>query len=198
MQTPLSERRPGEAPSKREAILDAALELFSERGFHGTAVPLVAERARVGAGTLYRYFESKEALVNALYQREKSVFIGALTRDFPAVAPPREQFRVFWHRLVDYAREHPTAAVFLELHHHAPYLDAESRALEERVLQPIVAFIQHAQQQQALKPVDPMLLISLAYGAFIGIAKAIWVGHLELTPATFEDAEGCVWEAIRR
>src|SRR5438067_8425981 len=42
---------------KREAIMSAALELFVERGFYGTAVPEIAERAEVGAGTIYRYFE---------------------------------------------------------------------------------------------------------------------------------------------
>src|ERR1035437_2808422 len=41
---------------KREAILGAALELFAERGFHGTAVPQIADKAGVGAGTIYRYF----------------------------------------------------------------------------------------------------------------------------------------------
>jgi TetR/AcrR family transcriptional regulator, repressor of fatR-cypB operon len=51
---------------KREAILNAALQLFTEFGFHGTAMPQVAERAGVGAGTIYRYFTSKEALVNTL------------------------------------------------------------------------------------------------------------------------------------
>ncbi|MEA2752174.1 MAG: Bacterial regulatory protein tetR family, partial [Myxococcales bacterium] len=36
---------------KREAILDAALTLFAERGFHGTSVPDIAQLAGVGAGT---------------------------------------------------------------------------------------------------------------------------------------------------
>ena len=44
-------------------------ELFTERGFHGTAMPLVAERAGVAAGTIYRYFDSKEALVDAVFQK---------------------------------------------------------------------------------------------------------------------------------
>ena len=44
---------------KREAILEAALELFAERGFHGTAVPLIAAKAHVGAGTIYRHFKDK-------------------------------------------------------------------------------------------------------------------------------------------
>jgi TetR/AcrR family transcriptional regulator, repressor of fatR-cypB operon len=183
---------------KRDAILDAALELFSERGFHGTAVPLVAERARVGAGTLYRYFESKEALVNALYQREKTCFLRELVTDFPVDAPPREQFRIFWRRLADYAQKHPLAAVFLELHHHAPYLDEHSRALEQHVLQPVIEFIRRAQEHQALKPLEPMLLISLVYGAFIGIAKSVWAGHLTLSPTSLDEAEACLWEAVRR
>lgn len=50
------------AADKREAILAAALDLFAERTFEGTPVPLIAERAGVATGTIYRYFESKETL----------------------------------------------------------------------------------------------------------------------------------------
>ena len=38
-----------ESSPKKEAILAAALALFAERGFHGTAVPLIADKAKVGA-----------------------------------------------------------------------------------------------------------------------------------------------------
>ncbi|HEY4124317.1 MAG TPA: helix-turn-helix domain-containing protein, partial [Rhizomicrobium sp.] len=51
---------------KRERLLDAALELFELRGFDGVAVPEIAHMAGVATGTIYRYFETKEALVNAL------------------------------------------------------------------------------------------------------------------------------------
>ena len=76
------------ATDKRDRILDAALSAFAERGFHGTPVPLIAERAQVGAGTIYRYFESKEALVNALYRRSKLAFLDEVSAGFPADRPP--------------------------------------------------------------------------------------------------------------
>ena len=57
---------------QKECILSAALELFAEKGFHGTAVPEIAAKAGVAAGTIYRYFDSKEAMVNAVYQRHKA------------------------------------------------------------------------------------------------------------------------------
>jgi len=52
--------------STKEKILDAALEVFSEKGFHPATVDEIADRAGVGKGTLYRYFSNKEALFNEL------------------------------------------------------------------------------------------------------------------------------------
>lgn len=183
--------------SKRDAVLDAALELFAERGFHGTAVPLVAERAKVGAGTVYRYFESKEALVNVLFRREKGHFLQALTADLPLDAAPREQFRELWRRLRRFAEEHPRAAMFLELHHHAPYLDDQSRELESRGMELFYTFIRHFQEREVLKAVAPEVLAAVVHGAFTGVAKAAMAGQLTGVEEPFDQAERCLWEAVR-
>ena len=52
--------------STKDKILDAALDVFSEKGFHLATVDEIAERADVGKGTLYRYFANKETLFNEL------------------------------------------------------------------------------------------------------------------------------------
>jgi len=49
-------------PSAKERILEAALEVFSHKGFHPATMDEIAEKAGVGKGTLYRYFETKEKL----------------------------------------------------------------------------------------------------------------------------------------
>ena len=183
---------------KREAILEAALELFGELGFHGTAVPQVAERAKVGAGTIYRYFPSKEALVNEVYRLWKGKLGEALLADYPALAPVREQFHHFWTRATGFALAHPRAVLFLELHHHAPYLDARSREVEEALLKPATAALEQAAEAQIVKSLAPGLLMSVVWGAFVGVMKAGWEGRLALTPETLAQAEMCCWEAIRR
>jgi len=48
-----------------EAILEATLEVFRERGYEGTTIPAIAERCGVSQGTLYNYFPSKEKLLFA-------------------------------------------------------------------------------------------------------------------------------------
>lgn len=189
---------PAADPGKREAILAAALALFAERGFHGTAVPLVAEKAGVGAGTLYRYFAGKEALVNELFQHWKGRLGAALLEGFPVDASPRKQFHEYWRRMGRFAQEHPQGLTFLELHHHTPYLDARSRLVEETLLTTVRGFIERAQAQRAMKPIAPELLMALVYGAFVGLLKGCRAGYLELSPEVLKASENVMWEAIRR
>jgi AcrR family transcriptional regulator len=51
--------------ASKEAILEATLEVFQERGYEGTTIPAIAERLGVSQGTLYNYFPSKEKLLFA-------------------------------------------------------------------------------------------------------------------------------------
>lgn len=182
---------------KREAILDAALALFVERGFYGTAVPEIADRAGVGAGTIYRYFESKEALVNAIYRHQKQTFAHVVLNDFPPSTTTRELFRTLWMRMAKFATANPDAFVFLELHHHARYLDEESRAVETRMTALFTSLVTAKQAQGELKAGAPRLLMGLVMGAFVGVIRSCVDVDQPLAEADWKLAEQCVWEAIR-
>jgi len=188
---------PSEPSDKRERILDAALSLFAERGFHGTPVPLVAERAQVGAGTIYRYFASKEALVNALYQRWKLAFSDAVSADFPIEKTTRAQWSHVFRRAIDFAQKNPQAFDFLELHHHAPYLDQESRALENRVMTLAQSILEASRIMKATRDESSALLISLVWGGLIQLIRCARQGMLELDAATLDRFENLTWEALR-
>ncbi len=162
---------------------------------------LFAERAGVGAGTIYRYFESKEALVNALYRAEKMKFaqnvVERVNAAGPGREPARELFRRLWMHMADFAVAHPESFVFLELHHHAAYLDAESRALEQRMLQLFGAVIVAAQARGELKAGDPKLMMGMVMGGFIGVIRSCMENATPLAKADWAFAERCMWEAIR-
>src|SRR5690606_22818626 len=118
------------APNKREEIMQAALMLFAERGYDGTTVPMIADKAKVGAGTIYRYFDNKEALVNALFQYCVKQFSSELT---PKLMDDekniRDQFRDVFTTMMNYAEEHMDALLFIESHSGAYYLDEESHLI---------------------------------------------------------------------
>ncbi len=56
------------AGDKRERILDAAVRVFAQSGFHDTRVADVAKAAGVADGTIYLYFESKDELLRSLFE----------------------------------------------------------------------------------------------------------------------------------
>ena len=184
------------APVKRTAILDAALKLFVERTYDGTAMPLVADAAGVGAGTIYRYFENKEALVNAVYRRCQADLAHRLIDSAPQGAPARELFRHWWWGLCNFAREEPEASCFLEMHHHELYLEPESFAERDRIRQVAGQLILGAQASGEVRHAPPDILGFLVTGAYVGILKAVGERGEVLTDETIALAEECVWKML--
>jgi TetR/AcrR family transcriptional regulator len=71
-------RREREKLRQRQEILDAALELFSERGYHNVSVNEIAEKSEFAVGTLYKFFSSKEDIYNSLMIENSNRFFNAL------------------------------------------------------------------------------------------------------------------------
>lgn len=187
--------RPAE-PEKRAAILEAALELFVRHGFHGTTVPAIAEQAGVGAGTIYRYFESKESLVNELYREWKQKISGFVISGLAPGGTAREQFHAVFERLCQFVGEHPRVYAFLELHHHKAYLDEKSRATEQGVYDFAFAFVQAAQAKGTLRPGAPAVLLALLHGAFVGLVRFRNEGRMTWNDAELQLAEEAMWDLV--
>lgn len=65
---------------RRETILDAAAEVFGEKGFEATRMEDVARAADIAKGLLYKHFASKDALFEALVDRRGAVYVVELRR----------------------------------------------------------------------------------------------------------------------
>ena len=73
-------RREREKIARRDEIFSAALDLFSEKGYHNVSMHEIAEKAEFAIGTLYKFFENKEALYKALVMEQAEKFHSTLTR----------------------------------------------------------------------------------------------------------------------
>lgn len=65
------------AEERRKEIIDAAEELFSQRGFNGTSTNDILEKVGIARGTLYHHFKSKEDIMNALVERYSCLLLSA-------------------------------------------------------------------------------------------------------------------------
>lgn len=61
--------------ARKNQILDAAAAVFAEKGFHPTTTKDIAKHAGISEGTIYNYFDSKSALLLAIFERMKATII---------------------------------------------------------------------------------------------------------------------------
>jgi TetR/AcrR family transcriptional regulator len=73
-------RKEREYRRHRQEILEVALELFSEKGFHNVSMNEIAQKAEFAVGTMYKFFENKEDLYKALVMEQADKFHNALSR----------------------------------------------------------------------------------------------------------------------
>jgi len=78
------------AEQTRLAIIDAAIVLFHERGYHATAVRDVVERAGITKGAFYHHFDSKETLLQVIYQEYLDYQVAIFNEVVTHPASPRE------------------------------------------------------------------------------------------------------------
>lgn len=111
-------RKPGRPPvpglgdRRREEILAVATMEFARRGFPGTDLQLVADRLGVGKGTVYRYFDSKEALFLAAADRGMRQLQAASERAAAGATDGFDKIIRATHAYMRYFDEHPE---FVEL-----------------------------------------------------------------------------------
>lgn len=96
-----TQRKPRmDALRNRERILEIAKEAFTRHGANAS-LDDIAKQAGVGAGTLYRHFPTRDALIEAVYRSEVEK-LAAAARRFAAAMPPIEALRAWMLLFVDY------------------------------------------------------------------------------------------------
>ena len=95
------QRKPrADAERNRDRILEVAKDAFTQFGADAS-LDDIAKQAGVGAGTLYRHFPSREALIEAVYRTEVEK-LAAAERHFAETMPPIEALRAWMTLFVDY------------------------------------------------------------------------------------------------
>ena len=93
----------------RNAIVEAAMRCFAQRGYAQTTIRHIAAEAGISIGLMYHYFDSKEALLQAVFEKCMAVLSGVLVEAYRGSEPGRripnllramfgmlEEDRAFW------------------------------------------------------------------------------------------------------
>jgi AcrR family transcriptional regulator len=188
-------------PNKRDDIVRSALELIAEHGFHGAPMAMIAERAGVGAGTIYRYFENKDILINELYRELEAKLYPFILDGYTVEAPFRVRFLHLGTALLRYFIELPLHFRYLEQFRNSPYGVAFRR---DKILgktggyDVFMELFEQGTSQQVVKDLPFVILLDLAFGPLLAVARDHILGFVQLDETMIERTIEACWDAVRR
>lgn len=160
------------AKDRKQAILDAALTLFTQQGYHATSTASIAKAAGVATGTLFHHFASKDALLAELFLTIKQELASEMQSNLDTSLPHKQAAASVWLSGLEWALSHPQKQMFFQQFCMSPALPLDIRQMAmQEVLGFIGEMLRGGQQDGdlALYPLD--LMLENCHGQFLACAQ---------------------------
>lgn len=181
-------------PARRELILQAAREMFEEKGFHAATTSEIARKAGVAEGTIFNYFNTKKDLLFALLEPFNAQVMGDFFRGV-AGETDKDSLRLFLKNHLSFVKENLTLFKIL-LYESQFYPELRERFIKEVVLKtlgPVENHLAEGINSGSYRRVEP----AVAARAFLGMLT-VFIAWSELLQAEsyVQFDEGAVIEEV--
>ena len=185
---------------KRRLILDAAIRVFARRGFHACRVSDVADEAGVAYGLVYHYFDSKEEILNTLFQERWQLMLDAIVEiDRSSDKSAREKLYLVASFIIDSYRHEPDLmkVIIVEVTRAANSFGREHLATIRKAYGLIADIVEQARQDGSFKSdISAEFAAMCFYGAIEQLLSGWIFGIIPETEEEFERAKALVVETI--
>lgn len=176
---------------KQQELLNAALKLFVENGFHGTATSKIAKEAGVANGTLFHYYPTKDELIVALYIKIKTD-MSCYVDGNAGEADFKTRFKNQFTHALYWSRTHKAEFQYIQQFYASPYAaQLQSETLKQQMERTCME-IQTAIDDQLIRDFPVDYIFSLVSGHLNGISQYLNQAQLgekrekEVIAETFE------------
>ena len=173
-------KREARSTARREAILAAALDEFSERGYEATRLDDVANRAGIAKGTIYLYFRDKESLFQELIRTMLTPLVGTIealgAADLPLSTVAGHIVDVFMREVYDTRRKDVIRLMIAEGRRFPALAEFYYREVLARIIGAVRALLARAAARGEVAPglVDFPQLVAAP-----GLVAIVWNGLFE-------------------
>lgn len=184
---------------KRIIILEAAEKLLAERGFYGLSMKLLAETAGVAAGTIYRYFDSKEMLMCQLHQHIRIEAAERIFRGWSSQQTPKQKYDLLWRNAFDAVLDNPQRLTVIDMLYFIPNRQEEHNTLcEDQAFSPLFDFYQQGISEQRFHQWAIPMLVTVSFDSAIVLAKKVLRKQFEMNEQQIDQVRDASWLIIQR
>jgi|SRR5665647_1796853 len=184
---------------KKTAIMEAALKLFTERGFHGTSTAEISKEAGVATGTLFNYFPTKEDLINSLYFEVKGQLSQSMGKEIETQRIVQDKFRKIWSNLINWGVDNQKEFLFVGQFCYSPYITKFTR---EEVMKEYVFLhdlVNEGTKTGVIRDFSEELTISMFYQASRTVVNLILDSDSSQDKNEFaEDGFQIIWKGLAK
>ena len=184
---------------KRRLILDAAIHVFADRGFHHCRVSDVADEAGVAYGLVYHYFGSKEEILNQLFSERWQIMLDAIAEIDRQEVPARDKLYLVASFIIDSYHHEPDLmkVIIVEVTRAANTFGREHLEKIREAYGMIAAIVESARQDGSFKEdISADFAAMCFYGAIEQLLSGWIFGYVPTTDEEFERAKSLVVETI--
>lgn len=182
---------------KLDSIAHATYRLVAEHGLSALTLAAIAREAGVATSTLYVYYASKEALLEALYARAKTATFHRFVENDAADAGLKPRIRQIWTNMLDNRRDNRAQVLFLEQCHGSQYMSESNRALGAHFAGFFQQILKDGQAAEILKPVPLPFLVASIMGSVKETAQLIGSNAVPDDAATRATSFLLCWDAVK-
>lgn len=147
--------------NKDQIIIETAIKLFVDNGFHGTATSKIAQEAGVANGTLFNYFATKEILIVSIYNSIIKKMDDFIIESIESNSVSKESFRSLFTASLQWNLENPKEFHYLQQFINSPYSKSGITKVLNNDEHPLYVLIQNGINLVVLKPMQVGFVFSL-------------------------------------
>ncbi|QQZ59887.1 TetR/AcrR family transcriptional regulator [Paenibacillus sonchi] len=182
----------------QKAVLETTLALIIEKELQATSMSLIAKRSGISTGSIYHYFESKEAIINELYKGIVSFNGLVVLEGFFTDEPIRTRLERAWENLIRVSLKYPQGFQFIEQYSFSPYIydEVKQAAYEEGWCTPLEKVYQEAIEAKLFRPMEPKFMVQMHYGSIVYTVKASLSHYLTMDEAAIRALLDSFWKSF--
>jgi len=190
---------PGVFMDKRQKILMTSEALLAERGLYGLSMKLLADTAGVAAGTIYRYFDNKEALINELYLHITHETADDFFKGWSDEQSPEHKYKRLWNNAFYAVLQKPQRSIVIEMLFSQPGLfKAQAAFFDSEMFQPLTDFYQQGIDEQRFHNWKIPALMTLSFNSAITLAKKVMSNCIDPDQTQINQVRDASWLIIQK